>query len=115
MLNDPLSLAAQCLLVLICTLVTLTPRALPLYIFSRNTPAWLKAWLNFVPAAVMAALVVPDLFFYGGSFNASPLDNLFLLAGLCTIVFCAVTKNFVATIVFGMAFVAAARYFGLGA
>ncbi len=115
MLSDPLSPAAQCLLVALCVAVTLIPRAAPLYLFSRSTPEWLKAWLDFVPAAVMAALVAPDIFFHGGTFSASPLDNLFLTAGLATTVFCALTKNFVATIVFGMAFVALARLFGFGA
>ncbi len=98
-----------------CVAVTLLPRVIPLYVFSKKTPDWLRTWLNYIPAAVMAALVVPDLFFYGGSFNANPFDNLFLLAGLASVIFCLVTSNFVGTIIFGMAFVALARYFGIGA
>ena len=72
-----------------------------------------KTWLNYIPAAVMAALVAPDLLFYGGTFNPDPLDNVFLLAGIASMIFAIVSKNFFATIVFAMAFVAGMRYFGL--
>ncbi|MDO5538383.1 MAG: AzlD domain-containing protein [Desulfovibrionaceae bacterium] len=114
MMTSLTSPASLVLLVAICAAVTILPRVLPLYIFSKETPHWLRLWLDFVPAAVMAALVAPDLFFYGGSFSINPLTNLYLLAGAATIVFCIAFRNFVATIVFGMAFVAAMRYFGLG-
>ena len=80
---------------------------------NQPLPSWLKDWLNFIPAAVMAALVAPDVFLYGGSFNPNPLDNLFLLAAIAATVFCLIVRNFFATIVFAMAFVAGMRYFGL--
>ena len=73
----------------------------------------MKTWLNYIPAAVMAALVAPDLLFYGGTFNPDPLNNVFLLAGIASMIFAIVSKNFFATIVFAMAFVASMRYFGL--
>lgn len=114
-MTDLTSTTSLVLLVLLCTLVTVVVRIVPLSLFRKDTPNWLKLWLNYVPAAVMAALVAPDLFFYGGSFSVNPLSNLYLLAGLATMVFCLVFKNFVATIIFGMAFVALMRYFGFAA
>ena len=44
-------------------------------------PPLLRHWLSFVPVAVMAALVGPDVFFYEGHFNAG-LSNLFLMVSL---------------------------------
>ncbi|MDO4839833.1 MAG: AzlD domain-containing protein [Desulfovibrionaceae bacterium] len=112
-MTDLTSPANLLLLLVICIAVTVVPRVLPLFVFSRQTPEWLSKWLNFVPAAVMAALVVPDLFFYNGSFSLSIPDNLYLTAGIVTVIFCIITKNFVGTILFGMIFVAGMRWFGL--
>lgn len=114
-MTDLTSINNLVLLLAVLCAVTVLPRVLPLFIFSKETPDWLKAWLNYVPAAVMAALVLPDLFFYNGSFNLNVLDNLYLTAGILTVLFCVITKNFVGTILFGMVFVAAMRWFGLAA
>ena len=110
---NPTSLGNMMICVGVCVLATVLPRILPLYAFSRELPAFVKTWLNYIPAAVMAALVAPDLLFYGGTFNPDPLDNVFLLAGIASMIFAIVSKNFFATIVFAMAFVAGMRYFGL--
>lgn len=43
-------------------LVTYLPRALPLLALSRRRlPGWLVEWLELIPAAILAALVVPTL------------------------------------------------------
>lgn len=107
------SLTNMMLCVGVCFLATALPRILPLYAFSRELPAALKTWLNYIPAAVMAALVAPDLLFYGGSFNVSLTDNLFLVAGIASMLFAIISRNFFATIIFAMAFVAAMRFLGL--
>ncbi len=107
------SLAGMLCCVLLCALATWLPRILPLYCLSKDMPRFVKDWLDFVPAAVMAALVAPDVLFYGGGFNPNPATNLFLVAAIAAIVFAKFVKNFFATIVFAMAFVAAARYFGI--
>ena len=90
------------LCLLACTAVTVLPRIIPFYVLRSTLPGWLRDWLNFVPAAVMAALVFPDVFFYQGNFSPNPLENLFSV----------ITKNFFGTIVFAMAFVAGMRYLG---
>lgn len=107
------SLAGMVLCVLLCALATWLTRILPLYCLARDMPRFVKDWLDFVPAAVMAALVAPDVLFYGGDLNPDPTTNLFLVAALAAIAFAMFVKNFFATIVFAMAFVAAARYFGI--
>ena len=95
------------LCLLACTAVTVLPRIIPFYVLRSTLPGWLRDWLNFVPAAVMAALVFPDVFFYQGNFSPNPLENLFLMAAICTLLFSVITKNF-----FAMAFVAGMRYLG---
>lgn len=107
---DTTSLFNLVLLLLCSIAATQVARIAPLYFFSGELPEWLRNWLNFVPAAVLAALVAPDLLFYGGSFDPDPTSNLFLLAGLASILFAVVVKNFFATIVFAMAFVALMRH-----
>ena len=74
------------LCLLACTAVTVLPRIIPFYVLRSTLPGWLRDWLNFVPAAVMAAL--------------------------CTLLFSVITKNFFDAIVFAMAFVAGMRYLG---
>ena len=95
---NPTSLGNMMICVGVCVLATVLPRILPLYAFSRELPAFVKTWLNYIPAAVMAALVAPDLLFYGGTFNPDPLNNVFLLAGIASMIFAIVSKNFFATI-----------------
>ena len=107
------SLAGMVLCVLLCALATWLPRILPLYCLSRDMPRFVKDWLDFMPTAVMAALVAPDVLFYGGDLNPCPTTNLFLVAAVAAIAFAKFVKNFFATIVFAMAFVATARYFGI--
>ncbi len=49
-------------LVLACAAVTAIPRVLPLVALSRvELPAWLLAWLGYVPVAVLSALLTVEL------------------------------------------------------
>ena len=49
-------------LVLACAAVTALPRVLPLVALSRvQLPGWLLAWLGYVPAAVLSALLALEL------------------------------------------------------
>jgi branched-subunit amino acid transport protein len=48
--------------------VTYIPRWLPLFLFSRRSlPAWLAEWLNFIPAAILSALILPAILTGGDS------------------------------------------------
>lgn len=95
-----------------CVAATVIPRFLPLFCLRGEIPHWLREWLDYIPAAVMAALVAPDLLFINGTFTPDPTQNIFLIAGVLTLAFCALTKNFFGTILFGMGIVALMRYFG---
>ncbi len=57
--------SALLLCVLGSVLVTQLPKVLPVtFLRGDCLPALLRHWLSFVPVAVMAALVGPDVFFY---------------------------------------------------
>ena len=44
------------------SVVTYIPRWLPLFLFSRHSmPDWLKEWLDFIPAAILSALILPAI------------------------------------------------------
>ena len=48
-----------------CMLVTVIPRVGPvMYLHAESLPDLLRHWLSFVPVAVMAALLGPDVFIY---------------------------------------------------
>ncbi len=65
-------------------------------------PPLLDRALRYVPAAVMAALVVPALVRPEGAVDLSP-DNLRLLAGLAAAVVAWTTRNVLLTLAAGMA------------
>lgn len=55
-------------LVLACAAVTAIPRVLPLVALSRtDLPAWLRAWLSYVPVTVLSALLALELRSTGGA------------------------------------------------
>ncbi|MBQ9406873.1 MAG: AzlD domain-containing protein [Desulfovibrio sp.] len=102
---------APCLLG--CVLATLLPKVLPLSLLHGDSlPPLLRSWLSFVPVAVMAALVGPDVLFYQGQFNVGT-SNLFLMVALPSLVVAWWSKNYFLTIAFGLGMVIAARATGL--
>ncbi len=66
-----------------------------------ETPPILQRGLRFVPIAVLAAIIAPELVMPGGTLNISP-TNLRLLAGIVAMLVAWKTKNIVWTIVVGM-------------
>ncbi|KAF7599353.1 MAG: branched-chain amino acid transporter [Candidatus Dactylopiibacterium carminicum] len=65
-----------------------------------NNPRF-QALLRYVPPAVLAALIAPELFMREGEF-ALGLDNLRLFAGLAAIAVAVYLRNVLATIAAGM-------------
>lgn len=82
--------------------VTFLPRALPLVMFNKvEFPPLLIKWLGFIPAAVLAALLAPDLFLPEGYWELS-LSNIHLLAALPTLIIALVTKSMIWALLGGM-------------
>lgn len=73
-----------------------------IFLFGKiEMPAWLRRALRFVPASVLAALVLPALTYPNGTLDLS-LGNARLLAGLGGALVAWKTKNVLWTIVVGM-------------
>ena len=97
---DPLTTG---LLVAGLAAASFAPRAAFILFFARlPIPAAAQQGLRFVPAAVFAALVVPDIAFAGGELRLA-LDNPKLLAARVAGPVAWRTRNTLATILAGMA------------
>lgn len=93
-------------------LFTLLLKTAPVTLLSGDSlPPLLRRWLEYVPVAVMAALVGPDVFIYDGRFDLST-SNLFLLVSVPTLIAAIISKNYFVTIAVGIGLVIVARYFG---
>lgn len=64
-------------------------------------PEWLLRALRYVPAAVLSAIIAPELLMPGGTFDLS-LGNERLLAGLVAVVVAWRTRNVLLTVGVGM-------------
>lgn len=99
--------------VLLASALTLLLKTFPVtFLRGSDFPAIMKRWLDFVPVAVMAALVGPDIFIYDGKFDIST-SNLFLMVSLPVFLVAWKTANYFVTIAVGLALVILARNFGL--
>ncbi len=90
-------------------LVTVVPRVAPLALLSRVAlPPALERWLGYVPVAVLAALLAQAVALPGGR-PALPPHNLGALAILPALAVAARTRSLIATVVVGVAAMAALR------
>ncbi|WP_310833109.1 AzlD domain-containing protein [Paenibacillus pedocola] len=90
------------LIILGAALVTFIPRVLPLMLLSRITiPEWGMRWLNYMPIAVMSALVAQELFVDEGRFAALS-TNVELIAALPTFWVAVKTRSLLGTVVTGV-------------
>ncbi|MDP2746938.1 AzlD domain-containing protein [Pseudomonas sp.] len=61
-------------------------------------PPLVRQGLNYVPTAVLSAIVLPGMLIPDGQHWAFSLDNAYLLAGLATIAIAGLTRHLLATI-----------------
>lgn len=66
-----------------------------------NLPPWLMRALRYVPAAVLSAIILPEMFLPSGALDLS-LGNDRLLAGLAAILVAWHTRNVLWTVAAGM-------------
>lgn len=89
--------------VLLVSLSTVLTRAGLLLVGKRWTlPPWVEEAVRYAPPAALAGIVVPDVLWNEGAFDAS-FSNPRLVAGIAAAIVCATTRNIIATIVAGMA------------
>ena len=90
-------------------IVTYVPRLLPVLVLStRNLPPIWTKWLSCIPAAVLAAMLIPSLLLHKGQVNLGP-DNLFLWSAIPTFLVAKFGKSFMGAILTGMGLVALGR------
>jgi branched-subunit amino acid transport protein len=101
------------LLVLGMGIVTYVPRWIPLIFLSRRRlPEWLRQWLDFIPVAILSALILPDLVTAGAPRHLTVFQPA-LLVSIPTFIFAWKTRSLAGTVIFGMAlFWLAGSYFG---
>jgi branched-subunit amino acid transport protein len=91
------------------TVVTYLPRFLPAwFLSSRSLPDALQRWLRFVPAAVMASMLLPMLVVRDGNLHLHR-DNLFMWAALPTSLIAYMTRSFAGTVATGVVLIAGTR------
>ena len=100
------------LLVLGMGIVTYLPRWVPLIFLSRRRlPELLRLWLDFIPAAVLSALILPALVTTGEPRHLTVLQPA-LLVSIPTLIFAWKTRSLAGTVIIGMAlFWVAGRFF----
>lgn len=83
--------------------VTYLPRWLPLFFLTRRRlPPWLIDWLDFIPAAILSALILPALVTTGEPRELSWVKPDLWIA-IPTLIFAWKTKSLAGTVVIGMA------------
>ncbi len=93
------------------SLGVLLPRMLPItFLAKRKMPEMLQIWLSYVPPAILAALVAPEIFMQNEKFFISA-ENVFLLAFIPTTITAYLSKSLFLTLSVGMVIVALLRYF----
>ena len=92
-------------------LVTCLPRILPLWLLAkRRLSPKVSEWLAFVPAAVLSALLVPELLLKDQQLNLTA-DNIFLPAALPAFIVAAKTRSLIWSVIVGVGTAALLRYF----
>ena len=93
----------EILLIIVCMgAVTYIPRWAPLHLLSRrDLPEWFIEWLDFIPAAILSALVLPAILTVGEPRHVELLRPEFLLA-LPTLLVAVKTRSLAGTVLTGM-------------
>ncbi len=90
------------LIILGSGLVTFVPRVLPLMTMSRLTlPKWLMSWLDYVPIAVISALIAQQVFTENGEVS-SLSNNIELLSAIPTFLIATKTRSLLITVLTGI-------------
>ncbi len=96
------------LLIFGMAIVTFIPRFIPMAFLSRRSiPEKAKMGLEYIPVAILSAIVFPILFFDGG--GTLGIQPQFFLSAIPVFVFAWKTKNLWGSVIIGMLI-----YWGLG-
>lgn len=83
-------------------IVTYIPRWLPLFFLSkRDLPRWLTDWLDFIPAAILSALILPAIITAGEPRHLQ-WSKPDLWVAIPTLLFALKTRSLAGTVILGM-------------
>lgn len=83
-------------------IVTFIPRLLPVYFLSgKRLPDWFVEWLDLIPAAVLSALLLPELF-TAGTPRIFKFWSPEMIAAVPTFLVAVKTKSLGGTVIIGM-------------
>ncbi len=87
-------------IIVVMTAVTYGARLFPILAFrGKKIEGWLKDFLELIPVALLAVLIIPELFTPEGKFSVA---NPYLLTGILTFIFAKFLPNLFLGILFGM-------------
>ncbi len=90
------------LLILGMGILTYLPRLIPLFLLTKlQLPPWLEEGLDFLPAAILGALVLPLIIMPGDAREISLVQPHFL-AAIPTIIIALATRSLAVTVLVGM-------------
>src|SRR5262249_16891945 len=90
------------LLTVLMMIVTIIPRVFPFWFLGKRTlPEAFTIWLSYVPAAVLAAMLGPELFLRNNHIYFSS-SNTYLCMAIPTLIVGYLTKNIFLTVITGM-------------
>lgn len=79
------------------------PRVIPLLASrGRKIPEKAVKWLSYVPAAIFAALIASDIFFWEGSISFDPILNVKLLPSLLVLLISFKFRNLFVSMIAGV-------------
>jgi branched-subunit amino acid transport protein len=100
------------ILILLMAVVTYLPRLLPVIFLSRRSlPEPVVRWLSYVPVAVLAALLAPALFTFGGELNLAYSVNPAFWVSIPVFAVAFLTRNLFVTVLTGMILISLFRLF----
>jgi branched-subunit amino acid transport protein len=95
--------------ILLMALVTVLPRLLPVWLLAgRDLPPLVVAWLRYVPVAVLAAMLAPELLLREGDVDLS-WSNLYFWVSIPTLLVAWKTRSLFLTVITGMGGIALLR------
>jgi branched-subunit amino acid transport protein len=97
--------------ILLMGAVTFIPRMLPaLFLANRRLPDLFIRWLQYIPAAVLAALTLPAIMLKEKQLDVT-FENLYFWIAIPTLLIALRTKSLFIPAVSGMVLIAITRYF----
>lgn len=90
------------LLILGMGIVTYIPRLIPiLFLSQRELPRWMIEWLDYIPAAILSALIFPAIL-TSGEPRMFDVTRPEVLVAIPTFIVAIKTRSLAGTVIFGM-------------